>query len=355
MKFSFTLFFILSVFSIQSQPTLTTANEAAVGNSFIFEFADTAGIIEGPAGASQIWDFSWAIPAGIQHAESWVDPATTPYYIDYPTSTHVQLTSDDIGGFIYSYYTHSATQTALNGIVTTVTGAPVDMHFTNSQILRQYPATYNTTFQDSFAGMSIMTVGPLTSATYRNGSYQYLVDGYGTLITPIATYPNSLRVKITQSFMDSTIYIGVPLPPVFVFGVSTTYLWASADAGDKLYQFFIGYDTTLSQAGTTNFKNVSYQNDITGIPENGAFLKSAYIYPNPAMEWANIRIDNPENGEALLCLYNATGSLVKSCNITMKKNDFFEWRVSLEELPAGIYSIKISCKEQYWTTRIVKQ
>ena len=354
MRTVFTLIFSLSFFPHYSQPTLTSANDPSTGNNFIFEIADTTGISPGSGGILQTWDFSSATPVGIQKAENWTDPSSTPFQSLYPTATIVQLNDDGLGGFIYTYITQSTTQIELNGIVTTINPTAVDMHYSNSQILRQYPATFNNTLQDDYEGMSFVTLGPITANTYRTGSYEYLVDGYGTLITPAGTYPNTLRIKLHQAYTDSTVYSGIPLPTVIVHGSSTTYFWASTDPGDKLYQFYIGYDTTVTQAGTTNFTNVSYQNYTTGLQEFNP-TKSAFAYPNPATEWTKIRINDPFAGKTLLRIFNTEGKLVRSLEANIMNQNYLEWWLSLTEFSTGIYTVIISSDDSYWTTRIIKQ
>ncbi len=355
MKAIFPILLSLSFFPLYSQPTLTSANDASTGSSFIFELADTAGISEGAGGIMQTWDFSAVTQLGIQKAESWVDPVTTPFQSLYPSATIVQRDDDGIGGFIYSYVTQNTAHTELNGIVTTINPTAVDMHYTDPLLLRQYPATFNDTLEDYYEGMSFMTLGPITAHTYRSGNYRYLVDGYGTLITPAKTYPHTLRIKLRQEYTDSTTYIGVPIPPVIVHVFSTTYFWASADAGDKLYQFYVGYDTTMTGSISSNFMSVSYQGIGTGLEENIPFESSSfYIYPNPAIENFTIHINDPESGQASLCIYDSKGLLVKSVNVQMIKNEYFEWRFSVSGLANGIYTAKVSCNNKNWITRVLK-
>jgi hypothetical protein len=204
--------------------------------------------------------------------------------------------------------------------------------------------------------MSFLTIGPITANTYRTGSYEYLVDGYGTLITPAGNFPNTLRIKLRHVFTDSIVYTGVPMPTDIIQSFSTTYFWASTDAGDKLYQFFIGYDTTITDAVISTFKTVNFQKITTGIAENiPNDVPAALIYPNPATEFATLRITNPVSGLATLDLYNNNGQLVKSASVSMINNNFFEWRISLTDFAPGLYTVKISCKSQSWMTRILKQ
>lgn len=354
MKKIFTLLALAMATVCQSQPTMTSANDAAIGDEFVFVFVDSSTITEGSAGALQTWDFSNATPSGLQRVENWEDPAGTPFASNYPGSNIVQVSTDSAGN-VYSYLTKSTSQTELNGIVSSILGSTADMHYTNSHILRQYPASYNSTTQDTYEGMAIVSVGPVTTTSYRTGSYEYVIDGYGTLITPSGNFPNTLRLRIHQQFTDSTVFIGVPLPAQVINGFSTTYFWGSCDAGDKLYQFYIGYDTTIAQATTSAFKSASFQDNTTGINEIAPHEKRVLTYPVPTKETVTIRINEPVIGNIRLELFDHLGSAIKSINVESANSDYFEWSIGIKELPAGLYSVQISSQEQKWLSRFIKE
>jgi hypothetical protein len=232
---------------------------------------------------------------------------------------------------------------------------PYIMTYSNPETIKQFPATYNSTLNDNFSGLATITFGPATVNIYRSGTYSYLVDAYGTLITPAATYPNTLRVKIHQYITDSMVYSGVPLPTQLVHNISTTYFWSSTDAGDKLYQFYIGYDTVITSTSTAITNSVSYLDDVTAIQETfpHQFTFSS-AYPNPSDDYSVITLNNSISGKALLVLYDLKGRVVKNLSLEMTTADRYEWMIAIKDLEAGPYYAHITCRDKQWQAKIVK-
>lgn len=344
---------VLSVSALHAQPTLTSSSEATIGTSFTYHYVDPAGVQPGNSGASQTWNFASVTPNGTTRVNNWVSVASTPYAANFPGTNIVQQVIDT--ATVYLYHTTSASSTALNGIAFDLGGNPSIMTYSNSEILRQYPATYNTTLSDTYAGTLTMTLGPLTITTYRTGTYNYLVDAYGTLTTPAGTFTNTLRAKIRQVFTDSMVYVGVPLPAMVNQNFSTSYFWACTNAGNKLYQFYIGYDTLVTSTGTTPQKSVSFQGSTTSVEENIPYeSSSATVYPNPSSDYAFITLDNSVNGTARLFLYDLKGSVVKEVSTKMTAASRYEWMFPVSELPSGVYHARITCGDKQWLTKIVK-
>lgn len=339
--------------SLQAQPTLTSANEATIGTSFTYNYVDPTGVQPGNSGASQTWNFASVTPNGTTSVHNYVSVASTPYAANFPGTNLVQQVIDT--ATVYLYHTTSASSTELNGIAFDAGGTPSIMTYSNSELLRQYPATYNSTSFDTYAGTLTMTLGPVTITIYRTGTYEYLADGYGTLITPAGTFTNTLRGKIRQVFTDSMVYVGVPLPAQVNQNFSTSYFWACTNAPNKLYQFYIGYDTLVTAQGTTPQKSVSYEGTATAIEENAPYeTSSASVYPNPSNDYAIISLDKSVNGTAQLFLYDLKGSIVKIISTGMTAANRFEWMFPVSDLSVGIYHTRIACGDKQWQTRLVK-
>ncbi|HAQ37096.1 MAG TPA: hypothetical protein DCX89_01165 [Saprospirales bacterium] len=77
------------------------------------------------------------------------------------------------------------------------------------------------------------------------------------------------------------------------------------------------------------------------------------LYPNPATELINFGFYNRNVDEISIQLFNNLGILVKSYpNIMLDKNMVFYREITLDDLPAGNYHIKISGKDLNWTANI---
>lgn len=356
MKSGLAILLILLSVNALAQPTLTQANEAALGSTFTYIYVDTANVSPGNSGAAQTWNFSNVTPSGLSQVDSWVDPGSTPYAANYPAATIVQSVNNGTGNNIYQYHKSTSSATEVLGIASNLTGNPSIMIYSNPEIVRQIPATYNSTVNDSYSGIATVSVGPLTATTHRNGFYQYIVDGYGTLITPVASYPSTLRFKVRQVFTDSMVYSGSPIPAQIINHISTTYFWASCTAGDRLYQFHINYDTLITSSSTSTDKSASYLESMTGLQDQGAFgISNAGVYPNPVSGTAHVKISNVPGGDGLLVLYNAEGKEVMQYHTAVRPSDHFTWEFSTSGLPAGIYLARITCGNQQWLAKMMKE
>jgi len=355
MKKMFTILLILGGFDLMAQPTFTSANEAAAGTTFTYVFVDSSTAQPGPAGANVTWDFTSVVPNGTSHTDEWIIPAGTPYAANFPGSNLVQQTIDTAGNTVYLYHTSSPTMTELNGMGFNAGGSPFIMNYSNSQIIREFPATYNTTLSDNFAGSASLVQGPVTINIYRTGTYSYTADAYGTLITPAGTYTNTLRIKLNQYITDSITFSGFPIPPQMNYNISTTYFWACTNPGNRLYQFYIGYDTVTTASGSNIYHSVSYLSSFTGIGENQTNLNNNLsVHPNPVSDFTNVILKNTVNGNALLSVYDITGKKLKQFGAAMKESDNYHWNISLSGLEKGMYLLTVECEGKQWQTKCIK-
>jgi len=77
---------------------------------------------------------------------------------------------------------------------------------------------------------------------------------------------------------------------------------------------------------------------VTTVEENLEILVNVTIYPNPASEILNIRFEKPLDGEVDLVLLSQDGRLVKNDIIEATT---FEKQISMQDLPSGIYFLRL--------------
>lgn len=355
MKKYYSLLLLLLPLITFAQPTMTVSNEAVTGITLTYSYVDSSTAQPGPSGANQTWNFSSVVPNGLTHVDQWLTPASTPYAASFPGSNLVQQTSDTAGNTIYLYHTTSSSMTVLNGMAMNLNGAPVMFNYSNSEILRQYPATYNSTLSDNFTGMFSMIAGPITINNYRSGTYSYTADAYGTLITPSGTFTNTLRGKIRQVITDSIVYAGLPLPAEIIHQYSTSYFWACTNAGFRLYQFYIGYDTIITSTSTVITKSVSFQNTTTGITESLHQSSELSISPNPASDMAVIHVPNLTAQSLIFTLYDVKGSQLFTQVVEVTASGDFQYALPVKNLSAGIYHLRIIGENNLWNANLIKQ
>ena len=77
---------------------------------------------------------------------------------------------------------------------------------------------------------------------------------------------------------------------------------------------------------------------VTTVEENLEILVNVTIYPNPASEILNIRFEEPLDSEVDLVLLSQDGRLVKNDIIEATA---FEKQISMQDLPSGIYFLRL--------------
>ena len=77
---------------------------------------------------------------------------------------------------------------------------------------------------------------------------------------------------------------------------------------------------------------------VTTLEDNLDILVNVTVYPNPASEILNIRFEEPLDGEVDLVLLTQDGRLVKRDII---ESTTFEKQISMQNLPSGIYFLRL--------------
>jgi hypothetical protein len=77
---------------------------------------------------------------------------------------------------------------------------------------------------------------------------------------------------------------------------------------------------------------------ITAIEENLETMVSVTVYPNPASDILNIRFDEPLDEDVRLMIINAQGKPVR---ILVIEAATYEKQISLQDIPSGVYNLRL--------------
>ncbi|MFD2034039.1 hypothetical protein ACFSKL_04510 [Belliella marina] len=191
----------------------------------------------GPAGRNVSWDFSaYSSVVSTIPQEGFECPGNEGCS-GFPEAN--RMFKHSVGG--YTYYVLSD-----NDLITLGgTGGDGGMEtYTDPQTMWEFPLEYGKTWSDSFSSIHANMAGDPFMATEGEGIWE--VDGYGTLITPAGTFPNTLRIKETTT----RVFTG------FVNMVSTIeiYHWMNKDyEGGVLAMFMVSTSNLPGDAGSTSF------------------------------------------------------------------------------------------------------
>ncbi len=182
----------LSAINAFSQITITTSDLPTV-NTHVVVVTDTLPtVLPGSGGAAQTWDFS-SLNIGSIDTTVFVDPATTLYASDFPTSNLATYNASFDSNVNYLNSSSSAlTVLGFGSPDNPFTTDPFIVHFLPSgQDIIQLPATYNQTFSGSYMfklEFSYSVYGSDSIRVIQHSNYDSDIDGWGNVTTPFGTY-----------------------------------------------------------------------------------------------------------------------------------------------------------------------
>ncbi|HET7819088.1 MAG TPA: hypothetical protein VFL70_07245, partial [Bacteroidia bacterium] len=191
---------VLTTFSLCAQPTLTPSNSNPIIGEVVTSY-DAPYVSPGNAGANQTWDFS-SLSGASAGTYSVVSTASTPSGVNFPNS-NMCIHADTN----YAYFNANSSSFQYVGL----SSDTINMSYSNPQDWLRYPMTFNSSYSDDFA----VTFNSMSVQFFRKGIAKVTADAYGTLITPVGTFNNTLRVHTILSYKDSANYMGFPIEIIY--------------------------------------------------------------------------------------------------------------------------------------------
>jgi hypothetical protein len=235
-------FFLFCSLQGFGQTVITYASHAPfigyVSTHMTFEsFSEPINIDPGPEGAGQTWDFS-AFTATEEFQVEFINPANTPFADQLDgTDINIAVASIDAEGGGFSFLHVSSSELAIRAFGATEDGEPVFWAmFDPSPVIFQYPFAFGNSFETQ-GQMEYTIEGFTTVQSMYSTSY---ADAWGTVITPLGTYPNALRIR-TVSVDSIKMYVAGVL--IYEEGYTThEYLWYSQAHRMMVYEILGEYD-----------------------------------------------------------------------------------------------------------------
>lgn len=298
-----------------AQPTFTYNDFAPqAGDQYTVNNAQY--LSPGNAGTFQTWNFSGAIQSGTA-TYSVTDVTSIPAGSQYPTAT--------LGIGTGGYEMIQRTWNEYNCVGNTITPSMADFIYADPEKRFIFPMEFNDTYSDLFSGVS-----NATQTIYRSGFTLVSCDGFGTVITPTATYSNAVRIHRTVMWTDSS------------------QTGSDTCTGDYYYWFAAGYRYPVAQiwsvtcTGGASTGAMFLQSITIGVEESLANSLSAF--PSPFTSALTVTVADEAIGSSLE-IHNVCGQIVLSVLITAS-----EMKLNCEALRPGIYFV--TCGNRNY--RIVK-
>lgn len=294
--------------------------------------ADTMGVSEGAAGGNMMYDYSTLSQVGNTITYDYILPSATPYGNKYPGANLAFLSQTTQGGSGFTYLKTTATGYEILGVATT----ELQLVYSNTQMLAQYPITYNSTFSDNFEGVGTSSQGFTTN---RKGTATSVADGWGTLKLPAGTFNNVLRIKTTQEVRDSINFMGTDFVSV---SKTVSYTFFRDDIKQQLLTInYLTFKDPLSGQETITKTVMFYPENAPSNPPPTSIEETnkkfeANLYPNPATHQISVTLQ--EGVEATHCtLTDALGRVHNSVSVSGTQ----PFTIHVASLPQGIYTLNL--------------
>ena len=235
-------------------------------------------------GAGQSWDYS-NLQTDVVDTSGFQDAAGTPYAGTFPGAN---LAAHKISTDEWSYFSAASTGFYINGFVT---GA-FEIVFSPRQMYVPVPFSFGDMATDISRVVIDTTIDTLSAQTILNFHADFVADGNGSLITPTATYPSTLRVKETLLQTDSFL--------VDITGTGNYILFGSSQTQTTYYRWF-------QHGGTANY--------ILGIDADS--LGTTGTRSDYVLQWADLGTHDliSENGLQLYPVPASTELTISSSNL----------------------------------------
>lgn len=300
---------ILLCAGVDAQPTIHAADRLPPAGTS--RTLNTRNLVDDPpaGGENVIWDYSWLIAQGTAQAN--YEVANDP---DYPEATLTiesggqlrYLSVTDEGYLDHGYYTPPTPECT--------------MVFDNTKELLPPMMTYGDEFIDDYSGFC--DEQQLT----EEGTYEVIADGWGTLIMPLNTWTNVLRVASVRNFtFGPTVfreeifdYYGEGLPePV----ITTSRLFLVIGGQEVQYLYSANYIDEVG-LGVRQNRRVDFG-----------------VFPNPAQDHVRVTLSENLQKGARIELLDATGRIALSAPV-LQASTGTTIDLDISEIPPGCYTFR---------------
>lgn len=323
-------FLLLLSTTALAQPTITSSNNPVNGDTYTYHRCDSVG--PGASGANVTWNFA-NLNSISSYTGTFQSCPGAPSCGTYPGST----IGMEQGAPAAAYYIADANRFAWNGERVNTSTVFV---YSNPKDVRRYPFTMGDSYTDDHKSV-FTTSGQFT----RTGVVTAEADAYGTLITPAGTFPDCLRIHLVDSTHDSSHVMSMMNQDY----IRETYAWYKQGH----HEFLLVMDVLYTLPGpfaldTIILGTVAYIESTVSVNEVSV-NDGIKIYPVPAHDYINIELTSDADRIELI---DILGKRVDNIACTSGRN---KYTISTNNIPTGVYFIKIYTKEGLLTRKIEVQ
>ena len=156
-----------------------------------------------------------------------------------------------------------------------------------------------------------------------------------------------LMLNVPVNLVANTTYLAV------MGAYSQGLKVVNAGSSEPQTSFFFDYfDNTWYYQTGTPWVRMNFDPTI-GINEESASI-ATLVYPNPANEVLNVKMEINNATAGVIAIYNAAGSKVKETSFNAANGVSVE-QVAINDLSAGLYTVKITTNDGFATRKFTKK
>ncbi|MCZ2140236.1 MAG: T9SS type A sorting domain-containing protein [Bacteroidia bacterium] len=332
-----------------AQISIASSDFANVGDTLYYG-SDTTDVTSGIAlesGTNRTWNISSAARNEVKSCV-FLNPGSSP--ITAPANiTHVMV-DGDVQNTRFLNISSSVMETVLANPMSAFLGGEAFIRLKSLT----FPATYLTQIRDTFKTQQIVPAGMIGLSSLADSiratltvKLHNLCDGWGTLITPIDSYPVlrfrnrvTVDVKLEGKKNVLPLWVNIPLSslpvPVPSNETTTNIIWVHNNG-----KYFLA-EATLKTNDETVQTNLRYQIPkplASGIARNELATLNASVFPNPTSGLLTIQAELLPNQNYKLLISDITGRIVKEEQISSSSDKLL---MNVNDLKNGIYYLKIT-------------
>jgi type IX secretion system substrate protein len=307
---------------LYAQPILTHANTSPAGGEvFVRHSCGVSHFSMGDAGPGVTWNFE-GLSTIATDTVSYIACGASGICDSFPGATVAFF-----NGSTYEFYASDTNEFAKSGAG--IAGG--NIYYSHPEARIFYPTVYNASTKDSFAHSRPAFLW------FGYGVDSFIADGYGALILPSRAYSDVLRLHTISINADSNFGGGVAVVDSYRYDI---YSWYTPGFRNPLLSMY--YDFT-GLTGTPELAQIYYYSQeppagVQLIPGNEGITD---IYPNPATDQLNIRLDAVDGHLITLDLLDILGHVVLVGTNKDLVPGINKIVLDLPELTSGLYLLRI--------------
>ncbi|HET8573804.1 MAG TPA: T9SS type A sorting domain-containing protein [Edaphocola sp.] len=332
--------FALAGWAAHAQPVINSADfDPTAVAQYDFKYGVVNQIDPGAAGTNVNWDFSSLTLSTDYPVSSYICPGAAECSSFATANQYLKTTVGDV------FYNRTATEELEVGVISGSGSTMSTTTYTTPYKSIQFPITYNQAYSSSYSA----TVASGGTTYTQPGTLNSVIDGYGTLTTPVGTYTNVLRQKLTDEWSQTSGGATVTI-------TTTTYNWYKAGVNQPILTIIV---TTVDLGPGIPHPNPTYTATYLATAPNAIngplnLEEAVHIYPNPVAHDGSIMLTVKGCSVSGVRMSNLLGQEIMHWNNDAQNaTQNIKLPIPTSHLAAGIYLLTINAKEGSLTKKII--